>query len=194
MKNVYNVPQNDLIEEIALELKKIDFIKPPLWTEFVKTGAHKERPPTRDDWWYIRAASILRATYKNGPIGVSKLRVKYGGKKNRGMRPEKFYRASGNIIRKIFQQLEQAELVKKQEKGIHKGRMISPKGASLIDKVAAKITGKKPEKAEKQPEIKKEKEIKQAETVDKKKSEQDNDKKAEKTSKEDKIDDKSNQK
>lgn len=191
MKNIYNVPQNDLIEETALELKKIEFIKPPQWAEFVKTGAHKERPPARDDWWYVRAAAILRTIKKNGPVGVSKLRQKYGGKKNRGVKPEKFCRASGKIIRLIFQQLEQAELVKKEEKGIHKGRIISPKGVSLLDKVAAKIAGKKPEK---QPETKKEKEIKQTETIDKKKSQQDKDKTAEKASKEDKIDDKSKQK
>jgi small subunit ribosomal protein S19e len=190
MKNVYNVPQNELIEETALELKKIESIKPPSWAEFVKTGANKERPPARDDWWYVRAASILRAIQKNGPVGVSKLRLKYGGKKNRGMKPERFYRASGNIIRKIFQQLEQAELVKKQEKGIHKGRIIAPKGASLLDKVAAKIFGKKPEKVEKQPEIKKDKEIKQTEVIDKKKD----DKSTEKISKANDINDKSKQK
>jgi small subunit ribosomal protein S19e len=88
----------------------------------------------------------MRTTQRIGPIGVSKLRSKYGGKKNRGMKPEKFYPASGKIIRTILQQLENAELVKKEEKGVHKGRIIAPKGVSLLDKAASKIAGKKPEK------------------------------------------------
>jgi len=157
MKNFYNVPQNDLIEETALELKKIEFIKPPSWAEFVKTGAHKERPPARDDWWYVRAAAILKSIQKMGPIGVSKLRSKYGGKKNRGMKPEQFYPGSGKIIRMILQQLESAGLVKKEEKGIHKGRVISPKGISLFDKVASRISGKKPEKKQDERKAKPEK-------------------------------------
>ena len=157
MKSIYNVPQNELIEKTALELKKIPSIKAPAWSEFVKTGAHKERAPAREDWWHVRAAAILRTVSKLGPVGVSKLRTKYGGKKNRGVKPEKFYKGSGKIIRLVLQQLEEAELVKKAEKGIHKGRIIAPKGASILDNVAAQISGKKPEaKAEKPVEIKKE--------------------------------------
>jgi len=169
MKDIYNVPQNELIEKTALELKKIPFIKPPAWTEFVKTGAHKERAPARDDWWYVRAAAILRTTHKLGPIGVSKLRTKYGGKKNRGVKPEKFYSGSGKIIRTVLQQLEEAGLVKKAEKGVHKGRIIAPKGASILDKVAAQISGKKPQTMPKKPaEVK---ENKPAEKVDKEQEE-----------------------
>ncbi len=161
MKDIYNVPQNELIEKTALELKKIPSIKPPAWAEFVKTGTHKERPPARDDWWHVRAAAILRTTHKLGPIGVSKLRLKYGGKKNRGVKPEKFYSGSGKIIRTILQQLEEAELVKKAEKGVHKGRIIAPKGISILDKVAAQISGKKPQTIPKKPaEVKEKKPIK----------------------------------
>lgn len=164
MKNIYNVPQNELIEKIALELKKIPSIKPPTWAEFVKTGAHKERPPSRDDWWYVRTAAILRTTHKLGPIGVSKLKLKYGGKKNRGVKPEKFYSGSGKIIRTVLQQLEEAELVKKAEKGVHKGRIIAPKGISLLDKTAAKISGKKPQAMPKKPaEVKEKKSVEKTE-------------------------------
>lgn len=176
MKSIYNVPQDELIEKTAIELKKIQSIKAPAWSEFVKTGTHKERAPARDDWWYVRAAAILRTIYKIGPIGVSKLRVKYGGKKDRGVKPEKFYKGSGKIIRTILQQLEGAELVKKAEKGIHKGRIIAPKGISFLDKVAARISGKKPQipQKEKPSELKKEikkpeeKIIKKPEVIEKK--------------------------
>ncbi|MBS3097854.1 30S ribosomal protein S19e [Candidatus Woesearchaeota archaeon] len=152
MATIYDVDPIEHIEKIAEELKKIEAIKPLPWASYVKTGVHKERPPIRKDWWYIRAASLLRAIYKLGPIGVSKLRTKYGGKKSSGVKTEHFYKGSGSIIRKILQQLEKAELVKKEAKKVHKGRLITQKGKSLLDKTASMIIGKKPKKAEKQEE------------------------------------------
>src|SRR3989338_3752249 len=118
------------------ELKKFNEIKPPEWTKFVKTGTSKARPPVEKDWWYIRAASILRKADKLGPIVVNKLRVKYGSKKRRGHKPAHFYKAGGSIIRKLLQQLETAGLLKQPEKGIYKGRKITPKGRSLLSKIS----------------------------------------------------------
>lgn len=134
MKAIHTTSTNELIEKVAEELKKNDKISPPEWSKFVKTGVHKERPPIKDDWWYTRSAAILRKICLIGPIGVSKLRTIYGGKKDRGMKPEKFMRGSGSIIRKILQQLEAAGLAKQTEKGTHKGRVITPAGKSIIDK------------------------------------------------------------
>lgn len=141
MVTIHDVNPSELIKKAASDLKKIDSIKEPSWAKFVKTGAHKERPPVETDWWYARSASVLRKIYLLGPIGVSKLRKKYGGNKNRGHKPEKFYLGSGNIIRKVLQQLEKAELIKYAEKGFHKGRIITPKGKNFLDKVAAEIVG-----------------------------------------------------
>ncbi len=133
---VRDVPVNDLIESLAAELKNVKDIAPPSWAPYVKTGVHKERPPSRDDWWYVRVAAVLRSVEKLGPVGVSKLRTKYGGRKNRGYAPERFYHASGNILRKALQQLEAAGLVKKAEKGSHKGRIITPAGNKLLRSAA----------------------------------------------------------
>ena len=141
MPSLYDVAPNQLIAKVAEELKKNSKITAPEWAAFVKTGVHKERPPIEKDWWYARTASILRKIYVLGPIGVNKLRRKYGGKKNRGHKPEKFYPGSGNIIRKILQQLEKAELIKYAEKKVHKGRVITPKGKKFLDKIATEITG-----------------------------------------------------
>ena len=127
---MYDVSQQQLIEETAKDLAKA--IQKPEWAEYVKTGVHKERPPTRDDWWYIRAAAILRTIQLKGPIGVSKLRTKFGGLKNRGVQPSIFRKGSGSIVRHILQQLETAELIKQAEKGVHKGRITTPKGTSLL--------------------------------------------------------------
>lgn len=134
---LYDVPQNELIEKTAIELKKL--IHMPSWAPFVKTGPHKQRPPIDPDWWYIRAAAILRKIYLRGPIGVSKLKVQYGGKKNRGVKPEKFCKGSGSVIRKVLQQLEEAKLIKQEAVGKHKGRVITPKGKSVLFSVAKSI-------------------------------------------------------
>lgn len=139
MATIYDVDPMELINKAAEELKKINEISPPEWAAFVKTGPHNERPPVREDWWYVRAAAILRKIYGFGPVGVNTLRKKYGGRKNRGVRPDGVRKASGNIIRKILQQLETAGLLEKAEKGIHKGRMITGKGKSFLDKASSEI-------------------------------------------------------
>lgn len=139
MATIYDVPIDKLLARTAIELKKVDTIKPPVWAPYVKTGAHKERPPVDSDWWYIRTASILRKVSILGPIGTSKLQTKYGGKKNRGHKPERHYDGSGSIIRKILQQLEAAGLLLKEEKQVHRGRKVSPKGQSFLDKIASSL-------------------------------------------------------
>lgn len=134
---IYEIPKTELIERAARELQKIDAIKPPQWALFVKTGMAKQRQPTRDDWWFVRAAAVLRRLGDTkGPIGVQKLRTIYGSKKNRGHAPERFYKGSGNILRKILQQLEEAGFAKKIEKGLHKGRAITPQGLSFLGKIS----------------------------------------------------------
>src|SRR3989344_4234133 len=79
MATIYDVNPNKLISKAAEELKKLESIKPPVWAPFVKTGVHKERVPVEKDFWYKRSASVLRKVYILGPVGVNKLRVKYGG-------------------------------------------------------------------------------------------------------------------
>jgi small subunit ribosomal protein S19e len=130
----YDIDPQELINRTAEKLKKLPELTPPEWAKFVKTGAHKERPPINNDWWYTRAASILRKIQKLGPIGTNKLRRKYGGKKNRGSKPEEFRKGSGKIIRTILQQLDKAGLTEHTEKGVHKGRILTKKGVSFLNK------------------------------------------------------------
>ncbi len=132
MTSVNDADAQELISRLAEELEKIEDIKPPEWSVFVKTGISKERPPVQDNWWFLRAASILRRIYL-GKSGVSRLRTTYGDRKRRGHKPEHKYRASGAVIRKMVQQLEAAGLVKKEEGS---GRIITPKGQSLLNRVA----------------------------------------------------------
>ena len=139
MATIYDVDINQLVEKTGQELTKIKAILPPEWSAFVKTGVHKERPPYKTDWWHVRTAAVLRSVYILGPIGVSKLRQKYGGRKNRGFKTEKFRKGSGNILRKVLQQLEKAGFVRQTDISGHKGRIITPAGKSFIDKVATSL-------------------------------------------------------
>jgi small subunit ribosomal protein S19e len=139
---MYKVYANDLIAQVAEELKGSENIVAPEWASYVKTGSHKERPPVESDWWYTRSAAILRTVAVLGPVGVEKLRRKYGGRKNRGVKPDRFRKASGNIIRKVLQQLEKDDLIKFTEKGVHKGRVVTPKGQSMLDKAAIVVMKK----------------------------------------------------
>lgn len=116
------------------KLKKMKEIQPPDWSVFCKTSSAKERPPIDPDWWYARTASILRKLNKYGkPIGVEKLRIIYGSKKSKGVKPGHFCKASGKIIRVILQQLESAGLCESAQKGTHKGKIISNKGKKFLN-------------------------------------------------------------
>tara|TARA_Y100000310_G_scaffold324914_1_gene387497 strand:+ start:10626 stop:11075 length:450 start_codon:yes stop_codon:yes gene_type:complete len=140
MTHILSVNPNDLVNKAATELKKQKLVQPTEWSKFTKTGHHKQRLPDSPDWWYYRSAAILRSIARLGPVGTQKLRTKYGGKKNRGHKPERFYQASGSIIRKILQQLEKSELVKQDQKGNHKGRVLTGKGTSFLDKIAVQLS------------------------------------------------------
>ena len=131
---MYDIDTNELLKSVAGALKKTENVKMPDWAQFVKTGQAKDRTPIDLDWWFFRAAAILRAVSIKGPIGVSKLRIKFGSKKDRGHKPEQFRLASGKILRLILQQLDKEGLTKFEEKGVHKGRIITPNGQSLLDK------------------------------------------------------------
>jgi small subunit ribosomal protein S19e len=105
----------------------------------MKTGTHRQFPPQQDDWWYIRVASILRRIYLDGPVGVQRLRTYYGGRKDRGHKPEKFRKAGGSIIRKCLQQLEAAGLIEKNKDSKRKGRVISEKGKKFLSNIAKEV-------------------------------------------------------
>jgi len=121
-----------LNRELARELKERKFLTPPTWAAFAKTGSHRERPPTDHDWWYHRGAAILRTVAVKGPVGTGKLAVRFGGRKNRGVKPDAFREAGTNAIRKILQQLEKAGLLKQVTHAGHKGRILTKNGTMLM--------------------------------------------------------------
>jgi len=133
---VQEVDPKVLLARLKEELKKLSQLQPPRWSYYAKTGVHKERLPEQSDWWHMRAASLLRRIYLNGPVGISRLRSYYGGRQHRGQAPEHFRKAGGKIIRTILQQLEQVGLVKKIERG---GRKVTPKGAAMLENLVKRI-------------------------------------------------------
>jgi small subunit ribosomal protein S19e len=138
MVTLYDVPADDLIEAVAEELE--ERIEQPAWAEFTKTGSGRELPPQQDDFWYVRAASLLRKLAMDGPKGIDRLSTEYGGKKRGSTRYRvaKAAKSSGSkkIIRTILQQLEEEEMVT-TVKG--EGRRITPEGQSFLDSVAGEV-------------------------------------------------------
>lgn len=125
-----------MIEALAEHLKRVPEVEVPQWAPYVKTGSHAERLPQNPNWWHTRAASILRKVYFHGPIGITELEVVYGGSKAVAYFPKHHRDAGGAAIRRILHQLEQAQLVTKQG---NKGRVLTPKGTALLDKLSTEI-------------------------------------------------------
>ena len=137
---VYEIDAQEFNLKLAEALKKIPEFKKPEWVSFVKSSSSKERPIEDADFWHKRAASILKQIYARKTLGVNRLRTKYGSKKNRGMRPEKFARAGGKIIRVILQQADKAgftELAKirKALKRRRSGRQLTKKGIEFLEEI-----------------------------------------------------------
>lgn len=137
MVTALDVDANALIDRVAEKLKNMK-IKKPEFVGVVKSGCHAERPPEQPDFWYIRCASILRQAYCRGIIGTNRLRTHYGGRKNRGVKPQKHKKAGGSTIRKAMQELEKVGLLKKEKVG----RSLTPAGRKLLDNVAKELAKK----------------------------------------------------
>lgn len=136
MANAFDVPADRLIPRIAEELKKIETIAPPDWAAYAKTGRHREKSPVNNDWWHVRAAAVLRKIYVDGPVGTTRLAAMYGGKADRGSKPNRAVRGSRSISRVTVQQLEKSQLVQKQKDG---GRVVTAKARKMIDSVSTQI-------------------------------------------------------
>jgi small subunit ribosomal protein S19e len=116
-------------------MKAVPGVEEPDWAHYAKTGSHAERPPTNREWWFTRAASLMRKLYLHGPVGLGDLERAYGGSKALHYYPKHHRDAGGSSVRRILRQLEQADLVAKTPKG----RVLSSKGRGMIDKVSSDL-------------------------------------------------------
>ena len=133
-KTLYDIEAGKYVNALAEKMKNVEEFEMPVWAKFVKTSTARARPPAKE-FWHLRAASILRQIYINGVIGVSKLRTRYGGKKDRGLAPKAFFKGSGKIIRTILQQAEKAGMLEKI-KDKKSGRKLTKKGKEFLDEVS----------------------------------------------------------
>ncbi len=136
MANIYDVKASEVVKLTAERLK--DKLKKPAYIDYVKSGANKERMPLNSDFWYIRSASILRQVYLNGPIGVSRLRTRYGSRQEHVVHRKHHVRSGGSIIRDALQGLEKLGYIK-QSGTKDKGRIITPQGRSFMDRIAKEL-------------------------------------------------------
>lgn len=132
MADIRSVEPAKYNKNLAEALKEMKEFQKPEWIDFVKTGANKMRPAQETDFWYIRAASILRQIYVKKIIGVQRLRTRYGGRKNKSVRPSHVQKSGGKIIRTILQQAEKAGLLEKAT-GKKAGRQLTIKGIEFLE-------------------------------------------------------------
>ena len=135
MVNIREIESGKYNKTLAEALKKISDFEKPEWVDFVKTGTNKQRPTSEEDFWFKRGASVLRQLYIRGTTGVQRLRTRYGGRKDRGMRPPKFVKGGGKIIRVLLQQAEKAGFVEKS-KSKKSGRQLTTKGREFMESLA----------------------------------------------------------
>ena len=86
----------------------------------------------------MRAAALARHIYNRQGSGVGNFRKHYGGQLRRGTCTNTFCLGSGKIARYILQQLEEMDLVEKDENG---GRKITREGQRELDTVAVQAVG-----------------------------------------------------
>mgnify|MGYP001377698124 FL=1 len=150
MTTFYDVPADLLISKLSSMLLEKDVVNMPEWATYVKTGTHRENPPTQEDWWATRAAAILRKVGTSGPVGVNQLASMYGGARNRNSRPNRAKRGSRHVIRTILIQLQESGYVESvlhkviededgEKMNLYKGRSLTSEGQKLLDEAAHSV-------------------------------------------------------
>jgi small subunit ribosomal protein S19e len=142
-----DVPANKFINQVASFLKEKNIIKIPKYAPLVKTSRANDCEPIDPDYFYYKAAAIIRKLYltKSKNIGVGSLRVMFSKKERRGSQPPKTFRAGGKIIREIVIQLKNADYVKnyeRKEDETNSGLYLTKKGRSELDKIASGLMKK----------------------------------------------------
>ena len=124
------------IKACAAHLKQEGKLFVPRCAEIVKTSHGRDRAPQNNDWYYIRAAAVLRAIYLRPGTGYGGLSKRFGIKKNRGSRPEITTRAARGLLHWACRSLEGLKLVKK---GKESGHVLTPEGRKRVDTIAFNV-------------------------------------------------------
>jgi small subunit ribosomal protein S19e len=133
---VRDVPSDKFIAAYAEVLKNNDKFLVPKWVDLVKTGVHKELPPYDPDWYYVRAAAVVRKVYLRQGTGVGALKKRFGGAHRRGAAPERHHDGAGGLIRTILLSLDELNITEAYGKG---GRKVTRTGQQALDLVAGQV-------------------------------------------------------
>jgi len=123
------------IKATAQYLKQADLFVPRC-ADIVKTSHGRERAPQNSDWYYIRAAAVLRAIYLRPGTGYGGLSKRFGNKKNRGSQPEITTRAARGLLHWACKSLTKMSLV---TKGKESGHIITNEGRRCADAIAFNV-------------------------------------------------------
>ena len=133
---VRDVSPAKFVAAYAEVLKNNDKFIVPKWADIVKTGVHRELAPYDPDWYFVRAAAIVRKIYLRPGTGVGALKKRFGGAYRRGSRPEIHRDSAAGVIRNILITLDELKITEKTSKG---GRKISRVGQQALDLVAGQV-------------------------------------------------------
>jgi len=132
-----DVPAQQFIGALAEHLKKSGKFELPDWHDIVKTSVGRELAPLDPDWYYVRAASLLRRVYLRGGTGVGGFAKVYGSSNRITTSRPHFTRAARGLIRHILKQLEGEDLIGKKKD--QKGRFLTQKGRKDLDTLAGQV-------------------------------------------------------
>jgi len=104
--------------------------------------------PLDPDWLFYKAAAIARQIYVSQSIniGIGTLKAFFGKKKRNGVRPPKFTRSAGKIIREIVTQLKKNGYVENyaNQEGSTFGLVLTKTGRAELDKIASRLIKERP--------------------------------------------------
>ena len=124
------------IKVMAKHLKAEGKLFVPNCAEYIKTSHGRERAPANPDWYYIRAAAVLRRIYLRPGVGLGGLAKVFANKKNRGSQPEITCPAARGPLHWVCKSLEGLKLV---AKGKESGRVLTQTGRKRCDTIASNV-------------------------------------------------------
>jgi len=133
---VRDVPANKWVKAMAQQFKREGKIQVPNCADLVKTCHGRERAPQSNDWYYLRAAAVLRRIYLRPGTGYGGLGKAFAVKKNRGSKPERTIKAAVGPLHWACKALESLKLI---AKGKSKGRVLTREGRKRADTVAFNV-------------------------------------------------------
>eukprot|EP00759_Apiculatamorpha_spiralis_P007309 PhF_6_TR14306/c0_g1_i1/m.22975/K02966/RP-S19e, RPS19; small subunit ribosomal protein S19e len=136
---VKDVDADQWIKGFAAHLKQQGQLDVPEFVDFAKTGISRVLSPQNPDWYYVKAAAVLRRVYLRPFTGIGGLRRVFAKTWGRS-RPQHLVLAAGGVTRKVLQSLEKLNLLTKSEDG---GRVITKSARRDCDRIAMKVLGRK---------------------------------------------------